>query len=509
MTEKNSYLLEHEKQANKLAAQVMQITFLFFTLVFVLNLIGVFVVDQTIMTVAYISGSILLIVPSLLIMKFKMNNSFVKYLVVIGAVSFVTLLSITLTYHVVVIYVYPIAIASLYFSKKLNVLSAVMTVAGVSAGQIIAFALQTLPDDNFTEMNGVIIYGVIPRALILIALAAIFTALGTRTAGMLSNLMGAEEQERMLNSMQEMKDNAAKTSGVLYEMVTELSAITENSMQANELITQETETLLTGATENTEAAQNTNQRMQDITEKIIGLSSLNHETALLTEQIEVNTQENQNRMDEATVNMEQIYDSTNECKEIIGTLGDASKEIIGIVQTIASISARTSILALNASIEAARAGEHGKGFAVVAEEIQKLSEQTKTATEHISTIVNEVVKNTEEAVDSMEKNAVYTQNGMESIRKANESATTITTSNGELAKQIREIDEMAEMIRQKSGEVAEAMEKITYHTQQNGYAVEQISAATQENSAGMTSLSAYVDHIRESSKQLNALVQEG
>ncbi len=508
MLEKNTFLEEHEQQANKLAAQVMQITFLFFTLAYALNFIGVFKVDKGIMTVAYVLGSIMLIIPSLLIMKFRMNSRFVKYLVVIGAVSFVTMLSITLTYHVVVIYVYPIAIASLYFSKTLNVVSAAMTVVGVSVGQIIAFVLQTLPDDNYTEMNGVIIYGVIPRALILIALAAIFTTLGTRTSSMLSNLIGAEEQERILNNMREMKENAMNTSAILYDMVTELSEITENSMQANELITQETDALLLGVTDNTTAVEDTNQRMQDITEQIIGLSELNHETSLLTERIELNTKENQNRMDEATENMEQIFRSTDECKQTIFTLGEASKEIIGIVQTITNISAKTSILALNASIEAARAGEHGKGFAVVAEEIQKLSEQTKVATEHIGIIVCDVVGNTEKAVVSMEQNATYTQNGMESIRKANESATTITVSNGELAKQIHEIDKLAELIREKSGEVADAMDKISGNTQKNCAAVEQISAATQENSAGMVSLSEFVEHIRESSEQLNALVQE-
>ncbi len=189
-------------------------------------------------------------------------------------------------------------------------------------------------------------------------------------------------------------------------------------------------------------------------------------------------------------------------------MGEASKEIIGIVQTITSISGQTNILALNASIEAARAGEYGKGFAVVADEIQKLSEQTKSATEHIGAIVREVVKNTEEAVVSMEKSVAYTQSGMESIRKANESATTVTASNGQLAGQIREIDKMAEMIREKSKEVADAMDSITANTQKNCMAVEQISAATQENSAGIISLSEYVEHIRESSEQLNALVQE-
>ena len=508
MTGKNSFLIEHEKQANKLAAQVMQFTFMFLTLVLILNVVGVFEVDKKIMMIAYVVGSIVLIVPSFMIMKFKVNTGVVKYLVVTGAVVFVTLLSMTLTRHVVVFYVYPIALASLYFSKRLNMVATGMTVVGVSIGQIAAFYLPTVQDRNFTDMHRVIYFGVIPRALLLIALATIFTTLGTRTAKMLSELMGAEEQERVLKNMQRMKDNAMKTSGALYDMVAELSEITEASMQANELITQENDNLLLRVTENTAEVENTNKSIQDITEKIAGLNELNHEATLLTGKIEKNTLENRNCMTEATNHMEQIFSSTEECKEIISTLGDASQEIMGIIQTITSISSKTGILALNASIEAARAGEHGKGFAVVAGEIQKLSEQTKAATEHIGTIVREVVGNTERAVASMEQNAAYTRNGMESIQKANESANTVAASNEELVKQIQEIDKLAEIIGERSETVAEAMVKISHNTHQNCTTVEQISAATEENSAGMESLSEFVENIRENTEQLNALVQE-
>ena len=57
MKEKNSFLIEQEKHANKLAAQVMQITFLFFTATYILNLVGIFIVDKMIMTIAYVAGS--------------------------------------------------------------------------------------------------------------------------------------------------------------------------------------------------------------------------------------------------------------------------------------------------------------------------------------------------------------------------------------------------------------------------------------------------------------------
>ena len=85
--------------------------------------------------------------------------------------------------------------------------------------------------------------------------------------------------------------------------------------------------------DNTAIVENTNQAMQNITEKISSLSERNHETATLTGKIEQNTRENQSLMEEATGTMEQIFTSTEESKQIIFSLGEASKEIIGIVKT--------------------------------------------------------------------------------------------------------------------------------------------------------------------------------
>ena len=500
-------LRKNEREANAIVAKVMRITFFIFILVFVLNVVGVFVVNQTIMTIAFIGGSIFLLLPTIMTNLLKMDQGYLKYIYVVCAALFVMILSTTLTFHVVVIYVYPIGIASLYFSKRLNIVATILTVIGVSIGQLLAFFLQTLQDDNFTTLKGVIVFGIIPRALILIAVAAIFTMLASRTADMLSNLMGAEEQKEMLDHMNRMKENAMDTSETLFGMVGELAQITDSSLQANQSIAEESERLLQGSMENTDAIESANARMEQITEQLAGLSDMNHMTARLTEEIGENTKENQRRMDDATANMEQISRSTDICKQIIYNLGEESKEIIGIVRTITDISSQTNILALNASIEAARAGEQGRGFSVVAEEIQKLSEQTKTAVESIGSIVHQVVNNTEEAVKAMEENVLFTENGMESIRKANESTTLITASNEELEKQIHSIDEVAEMIRINSDEVSDSMKQINDNTQQNCSAVQQVTASTQENTASTESLADIVEQIRILSEKLNSVVK--
>lgn len=496
MEEKSGVLIQNEKQANRAVAKVMQITFLIFTVVYLLNVFGIFVVDMGIMTFAYIVGFVLLWVPTLIVIVGKNQQSYVKYILILCAVVFVTVVATTLGYHAVLLFIYAIAIASLYFSKKLNILTTILSVVGVSLGQWLDFVLNTLPDKNFTNLYKLFVYGILPRALILIAIAAIFTMLCERTAGMLSNLLNAEEQERMMNQMKQMQEQSRQTSDELLQMVKELSVITESSMKANEQITYETGCVLQSFSENTKEITGMNERTQDIHARLLALGTMNEQVAELAKQVNLTTKENQEKMDDATESMGKINTSAEQCKDVILELGEKSKEILDIIRVITGISNQTNILALNASIEAARAGEHGKGFAVVAGEIQKLSEQTKSAVDNIGKIVTEVVQYTDNAVSVMEQSVQLTMAGMERIEEVGNSTALITASNSQMSEQILEMDKTVENIKSQSDEVAKGMEQVHSNTQGNYNAVEHVAAATQENTAGVAEIENLVERIK-------------
>ena len=66
MEGKSGVLVQNEKQANEAVAKVMRITFIIFTLVYILNVLEIFIVDMKIMTTAYVLGSVLLWLPTVL-----------------------------------------------------------------------------------------------------------------------------------------------------------------------------------------------------------------------------------------------------------------------------------------------------------------------------------------------------------------------------------------------------------------------------------------------------------
>lgn len=87
---------------------------------------------------------------------------------------------------------------------------------------------------------------------------------------------------------------------------------------------------------------------------------------------------------------------------ISGTSASADK-IKEAANLITSIAGQTNLLSLNASIEAARAGDAGRGFAVVATEISNLSEESNKAASEIQTIIEELVYNSEQSVQKIQR----------------------------------------------------------------------------------------------------------
>ena len=163
--------------------------------------------------------------------------------------------------------------------------------------------------------------------------------------------------------------------------------------------------------------------------------------------------------------MNDIRNQIQETSKRIKRLGESSQEIGEIVQLISDITEQTNVLALNAAIQAASAGEAGRGFTVVAEEVQRLAERSGEATKHISAIVKSIQRDTQDAVEAMERSTQGVVQGTKTADEADQALREIGAVSSQLAELIDSISKATQQQAASATRVAANMKVILGITQ--------------------------------------------
>lgn len=165
----------------------------------------------------------------------------------------------------------------------------------------------------------------------------------------------------------------------------------------------------------------------------------------------------------------------------VANLGERSKEIGQIIDTISGIAAQTNQLALNAAIEAARAGEQGRGFGVVAEEVRKLAEQSHGAANQITGLIGQIQQGTSKAVAAMDDGTREVSLGTEVIQAAGTSFCEIAQLVIEVSAQVETISTSMHKLDSGRQQIVSNILAIDDLSRKTASEAQTVSAATEEH----------------------------
>lgn len=255
------------------------------------------------------------------------------------------------------------------------------------------------------------------------------------------------------------------------------------------------EDIANGATNQAGEMQKVNEQISDMNEAIAETTKNVENLTGSTEEMK----EQNHKLDGTIKDLVEISDRTRESVDEVNRQTDRTNqsvmEIGSAIQMITDIASQTNLLSLNASIEAARAGEHGKGFAVVADEIRQLADQSSDSAKKIGDIVEELIKNSNRSVETMNGVLDEINEQNEKLSTTREAFDGLNTEVGNVVVAIDNIRREIETVNTAKNDVMSSMESLAAIAQEN-------AASTEETSASMTELSGIVTDCNAQTKNL-------
>ncbi|MGN0941648.1 MAG: methyl-accepting chemotaxis protein [Selenomonadaceae bacterium] len=295
----------------------------------------------------------------------------------------------------------------------------------------------------------------------------------------------AHAMKDMNEKVRELMRDVANTAEYLASASEELTSTADQAAQVSQSIAESVVNVAGSCNEQFTDVETANEHTQKLTENMESFSQNLDNAGKKVDETSAVAAKGGEDVETAVTGMQSIEKNVGHIAELIEGLGENSKEIGAIVETISKIADQTNLLALNAAIEAARAGEHGRGFSVVADEVRKLAEQSQQAAGEISNRIGKIQQSTDEAVEAMHAGLAEVMNGTKTVQSTGSSFQGIVNMVGEVATNSNAMVDSVKVLTASIDEISHAIEQINDKSRSVANEAQNVSASTEEETASM------------------------
>lgn len=278
------------------------------------------------------------------------------------------------------------------------------------------------------------------------------------------------EKDALGNAFARMVQNLRRMTGEMKDSVGILSSSAQQIVATTTQVASGARETATAVTETTTTVEEVKQTAKLSTQKAKAVSENARRIAQVSE-------DGKKSVGESIDAMKLIREQMGEIAESIVRLSEQGQAIGEIMLSVNELAEQSNLLAVNASIEAAKAGDQGRGFAVVAQEVRSLAEQSKQATVQVRSILSDIQKATNAAVQVAEQASTAVEAGVKQSAQAGESVQQLAESINEAAQSATQIAVSSQQQMVGMDQVAQAMENIKVASAQNVASTRQTETA--------------------------------
>lgn len=220
----------YKESADLTLARVCRYLVVFMLVAVLLNLTGVFKIRGHFFYPLALIAILIYFIPTLVYDVFKIHTLWSKYLVMFLLVLSSGMLYVILSYHVIIMLVFPLLVSCLYNERKSVIFTMLISLVMIIVSHFLALRFSVVPDEPLITFRGVICYGIIPRIVEFMACGIVCLLISSRINSLIKELATKndelyEYQQTLIESLSELVEAQSQETGQHIKRVSEYTAI--------------------------------------------------------------------------------------------------------------------------------------------------------------------------------------------------------------------------------------------------------------------------------------------